>query len=142
MGTGGFGDALIGNLIFFVGAVDRSVRIGPFSQVLGCSYWDSGTVRQGITTDLQAHLPAASPEACGGMGRSALAANVIAALGVPLVPYNASIRRWSSWRIRAGGRIPAAGPGLRLHDRHRLLLTFRVSRAVRPGRSLGTHELS
>jgi len=57
MGTGGWTDALIGNLLFFVGRwIDlfESVR---FPKVLGMFVLGLWTIRQGIAGDLQAHLP-------------------------------------------------------------------------------------
>jgi uncharacterized protein len=86
MGTGGFGDALIGNLLFFVGRwMDLFVSV-RFPKVLGMFVLGLWTVRQGITTDLQAHLPLLRRWRTAGW-TAGLAANVIAAVAFLWWPY-------------------------------------------------------
>ena len=86
MGTGGLVDALIGNLIFFVGRwVDLFMSV-RFPKVLGMFVLGLWTVRQGITTDLQAHLPLLRRWRAAGW-TIGLAANVIAALAFLRSPY-------------------------------------------------------
>ena len=86
MGTGGFADALIGNLLFFVGRwmdLFASVR---FPKVLGMFVLGLWTVRQGITTDLQAHLGLLRRWRAAGW-TIGLGANLIAALAFHWWPY-------------------------------------------------------
>lgn len=95
MGTGGFADALIGNLIFFAGRwmdLFMSVR---FPKVLGMFVLGLWTVRQGIATDLPAHLPLLRRWRTAGL-TVGLAANVIAAL---------AFLRWPYWPPSAGGLL-------------------------------------
>jgi uncharacterized protein len=86
MGTGGFADALIGNLIFFAGRwVDLFVTV-RFPKVLAMFVLGLWTVRQGITTDLQAHLPLLRRWQAAGWALG-LAANVLGALALLKWPY-------------------------------------------------------
>jgi uncharacterized protein len=86
MGTGGFGDALIGNLIFFAGRwADLFVSV-RFPKVLGMFVLGLWTVRQGITMDLQSHLPLLRRWRATGW-TIGLASNVIAALAFMSWPY-------------------------------------------------------
>ena len=141
MGTGGFADALIGNLMFFVGRwMDLFVSV-RFPKVLGMFVLGLWTVRQGITTDLQAHLPLLRRWRATGW-TIGLAANVMAALAFLWSPDWPPFPRRPPWRIRAGGRFPAAGPRLRLHHRDRLASRAACSGSVRPGGTDGFDELS
>lgn len=86
MGTGGFRDALIGNLLFFVGRwMDLFVSV-RFPKVLGMFVLGLWTVRQGIATDLQAHLPLLRRWRTAGW-TIGLGADVIAALVFLRWPY-------------------------------------------------------
>jgi uncharacterized protein len=86
MGSGGFADALIGNLIFFVGRwVDLFVSV-RFPKVLGMFVLGLWTVRQGITANLHAHLPLLRRWRAAGW-TIGFAANVIAALAFLRWPY-------------------------------------------------------
>jgi len=95
MGTGGLVDALIGNLIFFVGRWMDLVMSVRFPKVLGMFVLGLWTVRQGITTDLQAHLPLLRRWRAAGW-TIGLAANVVAAL---------ALRWWPYWPPSAGGLL-------------------------------------
>jgi len=86
MGTGGLGDALIGNLIFFVGRwIDLFVSV-RFPKVLGMFVLGLWTVRRGITTDIHAHLTLLRRWRALGW-TIGLAANVTAAIVVARWPY-------------------------------------------------------
>jgi uncharacterized protein len=86
MGTGGAADALIGNLLFFVGRwVDLFVSV-RFPKVLGMFVLGLWAVRQGIATDLKAHLPRLRRWRAAGL-TIGLTANVIAALALLRWPY-------------------------------------------------------
>jgi uncharacterized protein len=86
MGTGGFRDALVGNLIFFVGRwADLFVSV-RFPKVLGMFVLGLWTVRQGIVTNLPAHVPLLRRWRLAGWTLG-LAANLIAALVFFAWPY-------------------------------------------------------
>ena len=102
MGSGGLGDALIGNLLFFAGRwIDLFVSV-RFPKVLGMFVLGLWTVRQGIVTDLQRHLPLLR-RWCAAGWTIGLGANVIAALALarwPYLPPSASL----SWRSATPAR--------------------------------------
>lgn len=86
MGTGGFGDALVGNLILFVGRwADLFVSV-RFPKVLGMFVLGLWTVHQGITMNLQSHMALLRRWRAAGW-TIGLAANVIAALASVSWPY-------------------------------------------------------
>jgi uncharacterized protein len=86
MGTGGVADALIGNLIFFVGRwADLFVSV-RFPKVLGMFVLGLWLVREGITSNLKAHLPLLRRWQTAGWAIG-LPANVIAAIVFLWWPY-------------------------------------------------------
>ena len=140
MGTGGFADALIGNLIFLVGRwADLFVTV-RFPKVLGMFVLGLWTVRQGITDRSAGASPAASPWRAARMGDWAAAR-------ISLPPG-----RSSAWPYlppsprgllggRAGGRFPAARDRLRVRRSRSRCSTAARAGSVRPGRPDGVDEL-
>ena len=86
IGTGGIGDALIGNLIFLVGRwADLFVTV-RFPKVLGMFVLGLWVVRQGIGADPAAHRPLFLRWRALGLGVG-LPLNVVAAWALSVWPY-------------------------------------------------------